>query len=257
MSPLRARAWPSGSNSDPPSIDPMNDVPDPADRRYADAETALILKRAAELQGTAPPPTSPTLTDLQQIADEAGIEPRYVRQAAAELAAAPQGGGIAPSSTSLRLERVVAGEVPASSLDAVVEAIRSATGMAGHATVLGRGLTWTSAVPGQPAPPRAITITVSSVDGQTVLRGDESMARVASDYLGTGVASALIGGFGAVAATGGDPSVGVIAAAVAWAGGSLFAALRLRQRTTDRHREELAEMLDRVAERSAGLISGR
>jgi hypothetical protein len=233
----------------------MNDAPDPTDRRYADAETALILKRAAELQGTAEPPTSPTLTDLQQIADEAGIEPRYVRQAAAELAASSHGGAVATSSTSLRLQRAVAGEIPVSSFDALVEAIRSATGMAGHATVLGRGLTWTSAVPGQPAPPRAITITVSSADGQTTLRGDESMARVASDYLGTGVASALIGSFGAVAAAGGDPSVGVIAAAVAWAGGSLIAAFRMRQRAADRHRAQLAEMLDRVAERSAILVS--
>jgi hypothetical protein len=125
----------------------------------------------------------------------------------------------------------------------------------GHATVLGRGLTWTSAVPGQPAPPRAITITVTSVDGQTTLRGDESLARVASDYTGAGVASALIGSFGAVAAAGGDPSVGVIAAAVAWAGGSLIAAHRMRRRAADRHREQLAEMLDRIAERSAILAS--
>ena len=159
------------------------------------------------------------------------------------------------SSTALRLQRAVGGEIPVASFDALVEAIRSATGMAGHATVLGRGLTWTSAVPGQPAPPRAITITVTSVDGQTTLRGDESMARVASDYLGTGVASALIGSFGAVAAAGGNPSVGVIAAAVAWAGGSLIAAFRMRRRAADRYREQLAEMLDRIAERSAILAS--
>lgn len=234
----------------------MNDAPDPTDRRYADAETALILKRAAELQGTAEPPSSPTLTDLQQIADEAGIEPRYVRQAAAELAAQSHGGAVAASSTSLRLERTVAGEIPVSSFDALVEAIRSATGLAGQATVLGRGLTWTSAVAGHPAPPRAITITVTSADGQTTIRGDESLVRVASDYLGAGVASALMGSFGAVAAAGGDPSMGVIAAAVAWAGGSLIAAFRMRQRSADRHQEQLAEMLDRVAERS-GILASR
>src|SRR5688500_11381721 len=123
----------------------MNDhVPDPTDRRYADTETELILRRAAELQGTAEPASSPTLTDLQQIADEAGIEPRYVRQAAAELAASPRGGGVAGTATSLRLERVVAGEIPASEFDALVEAIRAATGMAGQVAVLGRGFTWTS-----------------------------------------------------------------------------------------------------------------
>jgi hypothetical protein len=187
----------------------MNDVPDPADRRYADDETALILRRAAELQGTAEPPTSPTLTDLQQIAGEAGIEPRYVRQAAAELAASSRSGGMVDGSTSLQLERVIPGEIPVAEFDALVEAIRAATGMAGQATVLGCGFTWTSGVPGHPRPPRAITLTVTAVDGQTTIRVAESLASVASDHLGAGVASALIGSFGAVAATGGDPSLGV------------------------------------------------
>ena len=53
--PMRIRDIPQGRvpgrpapGTAPPSSDPMNDVPDPTDRRYADAETALILKRAAE-----------------------------------------------------------------------------------------------------------------------------------------------------------------------------------------------------------------
>lgn len=233
----------------------MDHVPDPADRRYADAETAAILKRAAELQGTAEPPTSPTLTDLQQIADEAGIEPRYVRQAAAELASAPRGGGTAGAPDALALQRVVAGEVPASAFDALVEAIRDATGMAGQTTVMGRGFTWTSGVAGHPAPPRALTLAVTAVQGRTVIRADESLAQVASAYLGTGVASALIGGFGMVAAASGDPSAGVIAAAVAWAAGSLLAAGRLQGRAADRRRQELAELLDRIAGHAEVLIS--
>src|SRR5688500_19803446 len=109
----------------------MNHAPDPADRRYADAETELILRRAAELQGTAEPAASPTLTDLQQIAGEVGIEPRYVRQAAAELASPPPG-GIAAGEDVLRLQRAVPGEIPTASFDALVEAIRDATGMAGQ-----------------------------------------------------------------------------------------------------------------------------
>jgi hypothetical protein len=234
----------------------MTDPPDPPSRRYADAETEVILRRAAELQGTVEPSTSPTLTDLQQIADEAGIEPRFVRQAAAELAAPPRTGGMMMgTAAALRLERVVAGEIPASRFDALVEAIRSATGIAGQATVLGRGFTWTSGVAGHPAPPRALTITVSAGDGMTVIRADESLQEVASGYLGTGVASALVGSFGAVAATSGDPSLGVLAAAVAWAGGSLAAAWRMHRRTAGRRREQLAETLERVSVRCEVLIS--
>jgi hypothetical protein len=235
----------------------MDDLPDPDTRRYADEETARILRRAAELQGTEEPATSPTLTDLQQIADEAGIEPRDVRRAAAELAASSGAGGMARAdgATALLLERVIPGEIPVSRFDALVEAIRAATGMAGQASVLGRGFTWTSGAPGQPAPPRAITLTVTAVDGETVVRAAESLAAQASNYLGTGVASALIGSFGMVAATSGDPSMGVIAAAVAWAGGSLIAARRMHQRAAGRHREQLAELLQRVTDRCQVLIA--
>jgi hypothetical protein len=232
----------------------MNDVPDPPDRRYADEETERILRRAAELQGTAEPATSPTLKDLQQIADEAGIEPRYVRQAAAELASSSRARGVTDTAPGwLGLQRTVPGEISASSFDALVEEIRSATGMAGQVTVLGRGFTWTSGGPGHPAPPRAITITVTAVDGRTTIRGDESLERARMDYVGAGVASALIGGFGAVSAAGGDPSVGVIAAAVAWAAGSIFAAGCMHRRAAGRHRAELAETLARVAERCKAL----
>jgi hypothetical protein len=156
----------------------MADLPPSLPRRYADAETALILRRAAELQGTAPEPsTAPSLAELEQVAAEAGIEPRYVRQAAAELASPlspSRTNGILGAPESLWLERVVPGEIPASAFDAVVEEIRSALGMAGQATVLGRGFTWTSGIAGHPAPARAITVTVTPVNGQTVLRAQEA-----------------------------------------------------------------------------------
>jgi hypothetical protein len=233
----------------------MDDVHHPAERRYADTETEAILKRAAELQGTAEPPTSPTLTDLQQIADEAGIEPRYVRQAAGELARPSRNGGIAGAADAPALQRVVAGELAAPAFDALIEAIRDATGMAGQVSALGRGFTWTSGAAGHPAPTRALTVTVTAVDGRTVIRADESLAQVASAYVGTGVASALMGGFGLVAAAGGDPSIGVIAAAVAWAAGSLIAATRLQGRAADRRRRHLAALLDRIAEHCQALVS--
>jgi hypothetical protein len=232
----------------------MNHAPDPADRRYADEETALILRRAAELQGAALPPTAPTLTDLQQIADEAGIEPRYVRQAAAELASA-RPGRVAGTSTSLWLERVVPGELRASEFDALADAIRSATGMAGQVTVLGRGFTWTSGVPGHPRPARAITLTVTSVDGRTTLRGDESLAAISSDLFGAGVGSALIGGFGAVASAGGDPGLGVVAIGMAWAAASLLGAGHLQHRAAARRRADLADLLERIANECERLIT--
>lgn len=222
----------------------MDDAPG---RRYADDETALILKRAAELQGSAPDPSTPTLAELEQVAGEVGIEPHYVRQAAAEVASSRGVSAGAP------LQRTLGGEVPASAFDALVEEIRAATGMAGQASVLGRGFTWISTVPGQRAP-RAITITVAAVDGRTVIRADESLEQVASAYTGSGVASALIGSFGAVAAASGDPSAAVIAGAVAWAGASLLGAQVLHRRAAARHRRDLAALVERIAQRAQTLV---
>ncbi|HEX2210293.1 MAG TPA: hypothetical protein VHG93_21630 [Longimicrobium sp.] len=187
------------------------------------------------------------------MAGEAGIEPRYVRQAAAELSTR-RNRPLTGAPASLRLEHVVPGEVPLSAFDALVEEIRSATGMAGQAALLGRSVTWTSAVPGHQAPPRALAVTVAPVDGQTVIREDESLEQVASTHTGLGVMSALMGSFGGMAATAGAPSPGVIAAAAAWAGASLLGARHLDRRAAARHREDLADLLEHIAEQCEALI---
>ncbi|HEX6373074.1 MAG TPA: hypothetical protein VF006_29395 [Longimicrobium sp.] len=238
----------------------MPGVPDPPTRRYADAETALILRRAAELQGTTPDASaSPSLAELEQMASEAGIEPRYVRQAAAELASpisASRGSGILGAPTSLWLERAVPGEIPASAFDALLEEIRSATGMAGQGSVLGRGFTWTSGVPGHPAPARHITVTVTPVDGRTVLRAEEALEQMEVAHLmGIGAGVGGIGGMMWAGLAASVASLGIGAVAVAWAGGSVVAARRLHQRAAARHQRELAELLERLAERCQALIS--
>ena len=206
-----------------------------------------------ELQGTAPDAAAPTLADLEGVAGQVGIEPRYVRQAAAELA--PGSRGMTSAPRVLRLQRVVPGQIPPSAFDALLEEIRAATGMAGQASVLGRGFTWMSGVAGHPAPPRAITVTATALDGETIVRADESLEQVASGYVGMGVASALIGSFGGVAAAGGAPSMGVIAAAVAWAAGSLVAATRMHRRAAARHQRDLAALLQRIADRCESLAA--
>jgi len=58
-------------------------------RRYSDREMALILKRAATLQEQGPDAVaqeqSHTLTELERVAIEVGIDPRYVAEAAAAV----------------------------------------------------------------------------------------------------------------------------------------------------------------------------
>ncbi len=62
-----------------------------AERRFTDDEVALVLKRAAELERRSPSPTGArarglTLRDLEEIAEEAGIEPTLIAQAVREMA---------------------------------------------------------------------------------------------------------------------------------------------------------------------------
>ena len=69
------------------------------ERRYSDEEFALILRRAVEIEGRPTPepeaPTLPlppsdglTLTEIQEIAGEAGIDPAAVAEAASALSLA-------------------------------------------------------------------------------------------------------------------------------------------------------------------------
>ncbi len=67
--------------------------------RYTDRETALILKRAAELEETRAPGgvgRGLTLAEIETIARDVGIDPRRVREAAAQIASAHEPGGFAP-----------------------------------------------------------------------------------------------------------------------------------------------------------------
>lgn len=66
----------------------MNE-PSPPARLYDEKEMRRLLERATELQkeeGSTPVPGGGlSLAELEEIAGEAGIDPRYLRRAAAEL----------------------------------------------------------------------------------------------------------------------------------------------------------------------------
>lgn len=84
------------------------------ERRYSDKELALILKLAAERQAFSSEldDRGLTLTEIQQIAAEAGIDPQHVAEAAAVLEA--QHGqrrlSLLGAPTRFVFDRTVAGE---------------------------------------------------------------------------------------------------------------------------------------------------
>ena len=138
-------------------------TPDP---RYTDEQMALILKRAAELQSASEEQTR-SLAEIQQIAQQVGIEPRLVAVAAAGL---PSDGRAtdnvlfgAPS--SYRLTRRLAGMPPPA--QQVIATIRDHMTQVGAVREFEDRLEWYAG----PADNKA-AVTVLPLEGETVVRVD-------------------------------------------------------------------------------------
>ena len=167
------------------------------ERRFNDEEVALIIKRAAELQQTerVEPSTALTLTDVEQIAREAGIDPELIRRAALGLdrpapEARPSVWFGAP--THLVFERVVEGEIPVDEFEPMVGEIRRSIGDNGIPSVLGRTLAWTSSPGGRKrSSSRKVDVSVVSRDGLTTIRVEEQLQSLVG-----GVFGGLVGGGG-------------------------------------------------------------
>ena len=122
---------------------------DPNDaRRFDEKEFALILRRATELQEESARPSargSLSLSEMEAIAAEAGIDAAFIRRAALDLS-----GDGAPSlwrrlagpPTHIHAQRTIPGELGADELAAIVDAARAELGRPGTARDVLRGLEW-------------------------------------------------------------------------------------------------------------------
>ncbi len=134
------------------------------ERRYDEHEADAILERAARLQGTAAASSDPramTLAEIEQAAEEAGIERALVRRAARELDAASGPRALAERSTAvpgplalLRWgrrwveTRTVDGVLSRADLETLVERLQQDRGVVGQVFVTDRGLKWS--IPSNP-----------------------------------------------------------------------------------------------------------
>ncbi|MFW6040124.1 MAG: hypothetical protein ACOC9N_03510, partial [Gemmatimonadota bacterium] len=132
-----------------------------------------ILERASELQRAEPSAADPgglTLTELTEIAREAGIDPELLRRAASELRgrtpAATLGTRLAGAPFSILVERTVDGELPSDRFDALVPRIQRAAKGQGTASAVGRTLTWSSQTSDNTTSQQVL---ISSGDGQTLI----------------------------------------------------------------------------------------
>ncbi|MGH7468585.1 MAG: hypothetical protein ACRENP_11545 [Longimicrobiales bacterium] len=221
------------------------------DREYTDAEVKAILRRAAELQQHEPSgtalPRGTSLTDLEEAAQQAGIDPLLVRRAAGELDARSQSRqfGLAKGLPgALRVERPVSGEV---TLESLAPAVRNALGSTGDVRIDHGALTWQHAQ-------RRVAITFSRGAGGHVLRIEESLQRLGGAMFGGimgGMGGGLSGGLvGLTIGLGSGPVLPIALAAVTL-GASFGAARWLFLREVRKRSEQLIHLADSLAERRA------
>ena len=224
-------------------------------RRYTDKEVGKLLRRATEIQRAEPTAENPeglTIAELQDVAAEAGIDPRYLRRAAAEL----EVGGASEIWTKLAgapagfvLERIVPGEVPESTFEELVPMMQTGTYGQGTASVVGKTLTWTSRSDSNSSSQQ---ILISYRDGETTIRIEERM----SGY-GGGLFGALMGGVGGGVGFGVGGALAGILGSVALAmvfpvvvmGGSYALARTLWKAEVRKRRLRMQDLLDRLADR--------
>lgn len=236
-------------------------------RRYNEKEVSLLLRRASELQRALPSaanPTGLTLTELEEIAAEAGLDVSLLRQAANELdtGAVPGAGGLGPALAGgplkILLERMLPFEAPESAFASLVPVVQIAADAPGQASQVGRSFTWHSQ---SPSNPRGLQVVVSVQSGQTLVRVEERYGALAGSLFG-GILGGVGGGVGlgvggALAGTLGSVAIGIAFPTVVIAGTylgtrALFRSIvRKRAGVVERLMARIVEELTRAADESS------
>ena len=203
-----------------------------AGERYTEQQLAEILRRAAERQEglTADPDGRFSLTEIQQIAAEVGIESAHVAAAAAEIEQRPDPppSGALGAPTAFRFERWLDGEIPQSAIGELFDLARRKIGLQGQVSEALDTVEWRAT-----GHFGSTVVSVARRSGRTkisvYIARTDTAALVAT---GTGVA-----GVGAAVAIGASLGVGVAAAgplavvaaaavSVGWAGMGSWATMR-------------------------------
>ena len=233
-------------------------------RRYSEKEVGLILRRATELQRAEPSAANPeglTLRELAEVAAEVGIDPAYLRRAAAELESGAGSGpwarllGAAPGFV---LERTIPGEFPESGFEELVPLMQAATLGQGNASAVGKTLTWSSRSDTNTSS-QQVLVTVH--EGETLIRIEERLAGFAGGLFG-GVLGGVGGGLGiGVGGALGGALFGSVAMAIAFPvviiGASYTACRHFFAAHVRRRRSRMQDLMDRLTERVEAQVSER
>src|SRR5687767_7059894 len=121
---------------------------DPGGRRFSDREVERIFRAAVELQASAPPDVQAhglTLADLERIGGEVGLDRALIHQAVHSVdagAARPRRRRLLGAPTELVVERTLPGAAGTAAHQALLAALRDATGDLGEAGTVGTLFGW-------------------------------------------------------------------------------------------------------------------
>lgn len=212
-------------------------------RRFDEKEFAVILRKAAELQaGDAAhlPRTGMTLSEIETIAAEAGIDAKYLRQAARNLSVHTPTSWqkITGPPASIHTQRTVAGEYDADALATLVDAAQAELGRAGTARDVLGGLEWTTKDSFGP-----VNVTARPRGGETRIQVSTDRKETAAVLLSLlPITGLLAGGIAASVLAPGSEVVGAATGVVA----GVSAARLAWQSVVNRWRKRVDIILDRV-----------
>jgi hypothetical protein len=235
-------------------------------RVYGDKEIGQILKRATELQDKEPTASSSsglTLRELEEVAVEAGIDPRFLQRAASELeTSAMDSGGwtrVVGDEMLLLRETTVPGELNEDGFERIVSVIQLSSRDHGQPSLLGRSLTWRAETPSKT---RTVQVTVTSRDGQTHVRLEENLQQVAGGVFGGGFFGVGIGvGMGAGLPLAGYLGLGGSLLAAAFPLGALglafIGARQVYRSIVKKRRSVMADLFGKIVAEVHACVEGR
>ncbi len=224
--------------------------------RFTERELALILKRAAELEGhdAADSLVHYTLADAQEIAAGAGIDAASVATAAAELRRPAQSvPWLLGGPTRFRAERTSPVVVPPAAFADLVDAIRLETALQGQSAQMFDGLEWRGQGFGGFV---FVTISPRARDTRVTVSAARTDEAILAGAAGGGAAIAAIAVSVALLVSLGVPPVVIAGVASIAAGTALVATTRaIWRRKAERWTRRTAEIANAIARRVSELAA--
>jgi tRNA A-37 threonylcarbamoyl transferase component Bud32 len=227
--------------------------------KLRDAEVDRLLQRAAQLDLEHPTEASGlSIGGVEQVAAQVGIPPARVREAAVELAAPAAAVPLAQPQprraffpNRVVVDRVVPGQLPPSTHEALVNEIQRTLSVVGLGSTLGRSLTWTCTPGG--ASGRDVRIAIAPEGDGTRIHMEEHLDLRGPAKAAPALGAAMAGLIGVLAAgvLGGPDAAGIGMIL----GGALGipAAIRFVLVTQEMNRRpELERLAERLAARATG-----